>query len=277
MTIVKNISHFLSLFSSKLSRIKIRISIAGNFSLGVAAAVLLSACGSMPWDAEEPPKQDWVKYSEVPQILVPTDRNYKRMNRQKFEEDSDLQASAGSLWKMDGQTSYLFTQNQTRQEGDPLKVKVVQPLLRQAETKVAVINDLLKELEEEKARQEQSKGEEDTMATRGPASEKKTGPAAASADPKNKKDVPPDLKELENIPTRIVEKLPDGNLRIRGVQNMMIRNRPFRVHLTGIVKPEDFNDEGLSSDKIIDPELDIVGVRKTRTFDSEEESVQKEM
>ncbi len=249
-----------------------KIEIIGGFFL-----LCTLGCSSMPWSEEDAaPTPNWVKYSEVPQVLVPTDRDYKRMTRSKFEEESDLQASAGSLWKMDGQTSYLFTQNLTRQEGDPLKVKLVQPLMRQAESKVMVINDLLKELEEEKARQEGKKDSEGP-AVRGPAAV--DGGVSASENAKAKKDkekeAPPDLKELETIPTRIVEKLPDGNLRVRGVQNMMIRNRPFRVHLTGIVKPEDFNDEGLPSDKVIDPELDIVGVRKTRTFDSEEESVQR--
>ncbi len=234
----------------------------------ISSLITLLGCGSMPWDEDEKKAEpNWVKYSEVPQVLVPTDRNYKRMTRNRMEEESELQDNAGSLWKMEGQTSYLFTQNQARQEGDALNVKLVQPMLGQAETKVAVIGDLLKELEEEKEKQEQRYNQEPTVDVRGPASAKTD---KAANEKKQPKEEPVDMKQIEHIPARIVEKLPDGNFRIRGTQTMNIRKRPFRVHLTGIVRPENFNDQGIDSDKVIDPQLDIVGIRKTRTSDSEE-------
>ena len=79
------------------------------------------------------------RYSEAQQMAVPTDRQYKRMTRNKMEEESDLGSNAGSTWVMDGQSAYLFAQNKTRREGDLLNVKLDGPAMKQVETKVSVI------------------------------------------------------------------------------------------------------------------------------------------
>ena len=62
------------------------------------------------------------KFSDLNNMVPPSDRNYKRMTRLKMEEESELYGSAGSLWKMEGQTSYLFAENKHRREGDPTAI-----------------------------------------------------------------------------------------------------------------------------------------------------------
>jgi flagellar L-ring protein precursor FlgH len=69
---------------------------------------------------------------------------------------------------------------------------------------------------------------------------------------------------VEAIPTRVVERLVDGNYRVKGVQPFMIGKREYKVIVTGFVRPEDFSDEGVSSNKILDPQWDVVSLRRVQ-------------
>lgn len=199
-----------------------------------------------------------VRYSENPQMSVPSNRQYKRMTRSRMEDEADLGSQAGSMWVMEGQGSYLFAQNKSRREGDVLNVKLDGPSLKQVETKVNVIKKLLKQLEEQELANQSgglaSLGESD--ATRAPA----------AAKPEEKKDdAKEELANIQQVGTKIVEKLADGNYRVRGAQPFMIGKREYKVIAAGLVRPEDFNDEGISSTKLIDPQFDVVSIRRKPT------------
>jgi flagellar L-ring protein precursor FlgH len=196
------------------------------------------------------------RYSESQNFGVPTDRNYKRMTRNRLEEESDLGAAAGSAWVMDGQGAYLFAQNKTRKEGDLLSVKLDNSALKQVETKVSVIKKLLKELEAEKL-----SDLENSLAKSGEESRKPAAEGKSSEGAKSEKD--DGLTDVQTVPTRIVEKLADGNYRIKGQQPFMIGKREYKVLVTGLIRPEDFNDQGISSDKLLDPQYDVVSIRRS--------------
>ena len=98
-----------------------------------------------------------VKYSTDPNYAPASDRDYRRMTRQKMEDDSSLHAGAGSLWVMEGQTSYLFAQNKQRRAGDATQIKIEGAALKQLEMKVSTIQDLLTELETQRKRAELEK------------------------------------------------------------------------------------------------------------------------
>ncbi|MEN0058184.1 MAG: flagellar basal body L-ring protein FlgH [Bdellovibrio sp.] len=196
------------------------------------------------------------RYSDNTNLGVPTDRQYKRMTRNRLEEESDLGSNAGSTWVMEGQGSYLFAQNKTRMEGDLLNVKLDGPAMKQVETKVSVIKKLLKQLEEQQKKE---------LEMRTPASETAQPAAVAptpAPSPVAEKEEKESLDEIQNVPTRIVEKLTDGNYRVRGQQPFMIGKREYKVLVTGIIRPEDFNDNGVSSDKLLDPQYDVVSIRR---------------
>ncbi len=195
-----------------------------------------------------------VRYSENPQMSVPSNRQYKRMTRSRMEEESDLGAQAGSMWVMEGQGAYLFAQNKSRREGDVLNVKLDGPSLKQVETKVNVIKKLLKQLEEQ---------EQANLAGGLAANEADPSRAPAAAKPEEKKDdSKEELANIQQISTKIVEKQADGNYRVRGAQPFMIGKREYKVIAAGLVRPEDFNDEGMSSMKLIDPQFDVVSIRR---------------
>lgn len=239
-----------------------RTFLALNF---VLMASLLTGCATMDrllgWNQEEQnPSLEQIKtaprYSDNSNMGVPTDRQYKRMTRNRMEEESDLGANAGSMWVMEGQGSYLFAQNKMRREGDLLNVKLDGPAMKQVETKVSVIKSLLKQLEEQEKQGElNNKLAQNAEDGRAPAAEK---PAVDAP----KDDDKGALDEVQNVPTRLVERLADGNYRVKGQQPFMIGKREYKVIVTGLIRPEDFNDAGISSDKLLDPQYDVVSIRR---------------
>ena len=197
------------------------------------------------------------KYNDNPNYGVWGQRNYKKTTKSQLEEESDLDSKAGSLWVMDGQQSYYFTQNKNRKEGDFLNVRIEGAALKQVETKVSIIKNLLQELEQqEKDELFQKTAPSDKQTSvdlRAPASEPKKGP---------EKEEKSEISDLGPIQARIVERLSDGNYRIKGQQPFMIGKREYKVIVAGVLRPEDFNDEGINSSKIIDPQFDVVSIRK---------------
>ena len=246
--------------------------------------------------ADEPEAEPLTKYSDNANMAPSTDREYKRMTRQRMEDESDLQSGAGSLWQMDGQTSYLFAQNKQHRPGDPTQIKVEGSALKQIEMKVGTIQDLLKELEGQKKVSEEAEkkeaGEKQRLAdietekkrildngearsvdsAQAMAEEKfKTRAVAAVTDDKKvveniKKSANEDkvdLKDIEFIPSKIVEKTADGMFRVTGQQYINIKKRPYKVIATGLVRPEDFDETALSSNKIFEAQYDIIHIKKT--------------
>lgn len=236
-------------------------------SLQILAIFALSGCASFSEFFSETPvaetlsfKEKSPRYSENPQMGVPSNRQYRRMTKNRMEEESELHSQAGSMWVNEGQGSYLFVQNKTRREGDILNVKLEGAALRQVETKVGVIKKLLKQLEEQ---QQQSEIKTQNMAESAPNGGAVTPPPArAPAGEDKKKDDKEDLSDVQNISTRIVERLPDGNYRVKGQQPFMIGKREYKVIVTGLIRPEDYNDEGVPSSKLLDPQFDVVSLRR---------------
>lgn len=242
-------------------------------SLGMGVSVLLIAfvllntgCASWYTKAKEtvglepmtPEGDPIAKFSDNPNLLNVSNRNYKRMTRNRMEEESELNAQAGSMWVMEGQGAYLFAQNKSRREGDLLNVKIEGSAQKQIETKVAVIKKLLKQLEEEELRMK-GQGNGNTDGKLADGSDPKRAPASAAKP--EEKDEP---LQLDPVPSRIIERAADGNYRVKGQQPFMIGKREYKVIVTGMVRPEDFNDEGIGSGKLLDPQYDVVSIRKKK-------------
>ncbi len=202
----------------------------------------------------------YVKFSENPAVMAPTNRQYRRMTRSKMEEESELGSQAGSMWVGEGQGAYLFAQNKTRKEGDLLNVKLEGAAQKQVETKVSVIKKLLKQLEEEEAKANQP---DPATLAQDPANPKK--PEASRSPASEKKEEKDEPLDIGVIPTKITEKQADGTYRIKGQQPFMIGQREYKVLVTGSIRPEDFNDDGISSGKILDPQYDVVSIRRSQS------------
>lgn len=243
----------------------------GFFILMIGFSMITTGCASLGelfgdtpaaepvMAAEPPPKDDVVKFSDTPNVFNPSNRQYRRTTKARIEEESDLGSQAGSMWVNEGQGAYLFSQNKSRREGDVLNVKLEGAAQKQIETKVAVIKKLLKQLEEEELRAQ----EPVPLPAQAEADTKKPGdraPASAAAAPVEKEEP----LDIGVVPTKIIERQADGNYRVKGAQPFMIGKREYKVIVTGLIRPEDFNDEGVSSGKILDPQFDVVSLRRSK-------------
>lgn len=216
--------------------------------------------------ATDAPKKELITYSENPSLIPNVKRQYKRTTRESLEADALLNERAGSLWVMEGQGAYLFSQNIMRMIGDPLAVQLEGDPKDQLVAKVDVIRDLLTKLEDrQRAR------------LRGPASANAASAAdGAEAKPEEKADTKSaanteakpgdDEFKVKNVPTRVVERTSDGNYRVKGTQPFMIKGREYKVIVTGVVRAEDFSDAGVSSTKLLDPKFDIVSAKRSETM-----------
>ena len=68
---------------------------------------------------------------------------------------------------------------------------------------------------------------------------------------------------MASIPSRIVERTNDGMYRIRGQQFITIKNKPYKVIATGLVRIEDFDDADISSNKLRDAQFDVIHMKRT--------------
>lgn len=219
------------------------------------------------------------KYSDQENLRFQSDRKYRRMNKNKFEDEAEVNAQAGSLWVMEGQGAYLFAQNQTRVMGDLLNVRVEGNPRSQLSSKVKVISKLLDRLDAPlrgPASASTSLAKNGAPAgdvaakSDGDAAEAGAGAKAGAAADKvaaEKANDPKDpISTIQTVPTRIVEQLKDGSYRVKGVQPFMIGKREYKVIVTGVVRPEDFDDSGIDSSKLLDSQFDIVSSRKGATL-----------
>ncbi len=239
------------------------------FCLAVFAA--MTGCGSLTrLVKDDRPKV--TKYSDQENLRFQSDRKYRRMNKNKFEDEAEVNAQAGSLWVMEGQGAYLFAQNQTRVMGDLLNVRVEGSPRSQLSSKVKVISKLLERLDAplrgpastptQAARAgapAEAAAKPDADAAEAGAAAKAGGADKAAAEKFDPKDP---IGTIQTVPTRIVEQLKDGSYRVKGVQPFMIGKREYKVIVTGVVRPEDFDDAGIESSKLLDSQFDIVSSRK---------------
>lgn len=218
----------------------------------------------------------------------------KRTTRKSLEEESMLGESTGSLWMGRGQQAYLFTNNNQRLLGDLLNIKIEGYPKEQIQTKINTISKLLAEiLGEQKQEIEfkqnelkkqlvppEEKTDEEPALMRGLAStDEKEAPTPEQiqqelnqnnkklktigdeseeiAQLKSAKDLP-----IKTIPTRIVEIQKDGDYRVRGEQPFMIGKREYKLLVMGTVRSEDYNEQGVSAEVLIDPVFDIISDKK---------------
>lgn len=216
------------------------------------------------------------RFSETDNYKLGAERQYKRMNKEQFEADAQVGDTAGSLWVMEGQGAYLFAQNTKRLAGDFVNINIEGPPQQQLQTKTNVIAKLLKKLErgsdapavrapsstQDKA-SKTAKQDKDQQQKPGDADQNQS---TAQSD-QEKTDQPqqpkaPGTFDVSQVPARIVETLKDGSYRVKGSQQFMIGKREYKVIVTGIIRPEDFNEDGTSATKILDGQFDIVSNKK---------------
>jgi len=215
------------------------------------------------------------RFSTTPAVPVDQKRRlYKRVTRDSFERDGMLEADSGSLWVMEGQGSYLFSNNIIRVVGDLVNVELDGGPRSQLTAKVDVIKKLIEKSRRD-ARREIAMARAAADAALAATNEKKTDVKTASLSPGGQPDATgggdkDDDKEDPNalgfdvslVPARIVEKSQDGSYRIKGSQQFMIGQKEYKVIVTGMVRSSDISDDTIQASKVLDPRFDIVSTKK---------------
>lgn len=249
------------------------LSLSGCGTFGIKLKNFMRGNG---WSEDVAPQKP-LSFSDTPNYKKGEQRKYVRMTRDQFEAEAKVGAQEGSLWIMEGQGAYLFSQNIVRLVGDLLAVKLEGSARTQVDTKINVIKKLLRKIEnpgrrlaseaepeagkatdDKKKDAEKDKTAKDTKGKDG--KDAKDGASTAKTDGENKDDE--NALGVDAVPTRIVQRMSDGNYRVKGSQSFMIGKREFRVIVTGIVRDQDFNDEGISSQALLEPVYDVVSVKK---------------
>lgn len=255
-------------FCLRISILLMALTQVGCASFGAKLKAFLGGRSAEPTASTQPAKKT-LTYSEQPYYMQGPRRKYKRTTKENFEGQAALEESAGSLWVNEGQGAYLFSQNILRMIGDPLTIRLDGEPRAQLQSKAEVIKTLLERLEARRqvmnrgpASEDKKKPDEASKA--GEKEEKGDGAATTTASaqkPNNQQQSGFDLN-VKSVPTRIIERLVDGNYRIKGSQPIMIGSREYKIIVTGIVRAEDFAEDGMSASKLLDPKFDIVSPRR---------------
>ncbi len=248
------------------------VSLSGCGTFGIKLKNFMRGNG---W-TDDVPQQKPLSFSDTPNYKKGEQRKYMRMTRDQFEAEAKVGAQEGSLWIMEGQGAYLFSQNIVRLVGDLLAVKLEGAARTQVDTKITVIKKLLKKIENPgrrlaseteaaDANKEEKKKEPEKEKTAAKDNKGKDGKDSRDTTVAKEQESPKDEENalgVDAVPTRIVQRMSDGNYRVKGSQSFMIGKREFRVIVTGIVREQDFNDEGVSSQALLEPVYDVVSVKK---------------
>lgn len=71
---------------------------------------------------------------------------------------------------------------------------------------------------------------------------------------------------IKAIPTRIVDIQKDGNYKVRGETPFMIGKREYKMLVMGTVRAEDFDEQGVSAEVLVDPTFDVISEKKTEAL-----------
>ncbi len=196
---------------------------------------------------------------------IDKNKNYRRTDHQSLQEESKLGASSGSLWIERGQGSYLFTQNTNRLIGDLVNVEIEGQAKKQIETKVNVIQNLLDRIMLQREERRMAMEKRKNSGKRSVASKKSKKAAAPAPAPTPAAPKKPSQKfEVKVVPSQITEIMKDGSYMVEGDQPFMIGKREYKLVVKGIVRQEDFDDEGISAETLLDPKFDIVTNRSKK-------------
>ncbi len=71
---------------------------------------------------------------------------------------------------------------------------------------------------------------------------------------------------LKTISTRITEIQKDGNYKVRGEAPFMIGKREYKLLVMGTVRAEDYDEQGVSAEILVDPTFDVISEKKTEAL-----------
>jgi flagellar L-ring protein FlgH len=228
-------------------------------------------------------KRAGLKFSDAPNVNPKVgEKQYRRVTKEIFEKEGVLEENSGSLWVMEGQGSYLFSQNLMRISGDVLNISLDGVPQSSLSKKVEIIKTLLErsrkvprypaasaDLAQANPQAAQNApppadGQQQQQGQPGQANPQVAAvQAAQNADEKADADDEKKAQfDVSSIPSRIVEKTQDGSYRIKGSQSFMIGRKEYRVIATGVVRPADIKNDTIAASQMVDSKFDVIAIKK---------------
>jgi len=196
-------------------------------------------------------------FANQPNVSTGKDRKYRRVTKDNFGDDEGLEESSGSLWRKEGQASYLFSQNNLRLMGDIINVDVEGKAADNLGAKLAIIKQNLARIENPKPTSNKGAGKD-----RQPAAAEAGGAAGDAGQTEDAKAKALAEKKFDSVPCRITERNPDGSYRVKGQSSVYVGRHEYRLIVTGLVRPDDVTSDVVGSSKLIDGKFDLVASNK---------------
>ncbi len=153
--------------------------------------------------------------------------------------------SENSLWSEQGQNNYLFARNKLKAPGDLVTVVIEEKLRKEMEDSIKLM--LPADLRNEEIFVPGLSKKKD---------EKRS--VAAAADPNDPNAPQKELSHEDMLTAEILERYPNGNLRLRGVKRIPFRRRVLDVEVTSIAKGADIDDKDyLKSSKFLEDRVEL--------------------
>ena len=212
-------------------------------------------------------------------------RQYKYITRDDIERQSKVDEGAGSLWVMNGQSPYLFSENQILFHGDPVYIEMVGGPKSEIFLKAKKIHSLLRKRYIKRIKEKNKKERERQMLSsilsklqpseeRMPANEEKTEPEENSFVEKKgglkeeKWGFAPFSMEVPLLFGKVEQRLPSGSYRIKGQGSftvelkqgdIMVDSNEYQLFGMGEIRPDDLKENKVKADKILDGQFYIAG------------------
>ncbi|MCS7173173.1 MAG: flagellar basal body L-ring protein FlgH [Armatimonadetes bacterium] len=157
-------------------------------------------------------------------------------------------AAAGSLWPQNG--SSLFTDQRAGAVGDLVTVVVTEGISAQTQSRTSSARSITLDL-----------GGGSGALSLFPAAGFESGQDASTS-----RAVGSNVGVQARITLRVVEVLPRGVLRLAGERELLLREEPYRLRITGFVRRTDIQgDNTVSSDRLSDVRIVLEGPRRPFT------------
>ncbi|MGE4232173.1 MAG: flagellar basal body L-ring protein FlgH [Bacteriovoracia bacterium] len=179
---------------------------------------------------------------------TPVDLSGTRLKNKRITKEDFIIESAkneNSLWNDDGQTNFFFVKNKIKMPGDLVTV--------------VIEDDLRKDMVEEfrKLLPPEYRKAKYRVPGLSKADVKKEGSTPGSEAPTEVQNSR-DLASEDKLTAEVLERYPNGNLRIRGIKRVPFRKKDRDVEVTAIVRSADVaDDDSVKSSRFFEHKVDL--------------------
>ena len=197
----------------------------------------------------------------APLARLSDDRASRGYRRDATPWDGTGAANEGSVWNQDSQDGYLFTKNLLYKIGDIIVVKVEPEINNTLNYEIAAIlgrTSVQQVAADEAARKVASEAAKRTEKALGsPALGTAVGQAAGDAT-RSALDSNVRYVDISDIPVRITETLARNSYKVEGARRVYIRNAPYQVKISGVVRDEDIGPTRMiASSRIFESKMEL--------------------